>query len=343
MYPSRRLALYFSPLVLAAVLLGATSIARKSAAAQSSQQAAPPLSQRPDVTKPLEDKSVQGAPLQHEPSAAEMSKKETVASAFLRDLQFQEYEVRSAAEAMPEEKYSYRPRRREIQERKTRVRSGRSPHLRRTGEACGLFEFRLRRRIGRPEAARRLRQGRPQPGEIQEGIADLSARFVRRDPQIAGRHRRKEHVRSHRRALRGPEHAPRPGHRGDLAQRRPLRPADAPSAPERHRPARQPQESARAPRQLLRVGRVPSFVHNCTILIICTLCTKINTCTFSYKLIFLVRVPHAFHNVRSVDRGRHGIARPRGSPQPARKEACRHFKTPFAPEAHPAAVFRYRR
>ncbi|HEX7696243.1 MAG TPA: hypothetical protein VF394_02555, partial [Candidatus Acidoferrum sp.] len=97
MYPSRRLALYFSPLVLAAVLLGATSIARKSAAAQSSQQAAPPLSQRPDVTKPLEDKSVQGAPLQHEPSAAEMSKKETVASAFLRDLQFQEYEVRSAA------------------------------------------------------------------------------------------------------------------------------------------------------------------------------------------------------------------------------------------------------
>jgi hypothetical protein len=42
-------------------------------------------------------------------TAAEMSKKETVASAFLRGLQFQEYEVRSAAEAMPEDKYSYRP------------------------------------------------------------------------------------------------------------------------------------------------------------------------------------------------------------------------------------------
>ena len=38
-----------------------------------------------------------------------MSKKETVAAAFLRGLQFQEYEVRSAAEAMPEEKYGYRP------------------------------------------------------------------------------------------------------------------------------------------------------------------------------------------------------------------------------------------
>src|SRR5215467_1284570 len=42
-------------------------------------------------------------------TAAEMSKKETVASAFLRGLQGQEYEVRSAAEAMPEEKYGYRP------------------------------------------------------------------------------------------------------------------------------------------------------------------------------------------------------------------------------------------
>jgi uncharacterized damage-inducible protein DinB len=44
-----------------------------------------------------------------EPTATEMSKKETVASALLRGLQFQEYEVRSAAEAMPEDKYSYRP------------------------------------------------------------------------------------------------------------------------------------------------------------------------------------------------------------------------------------------
>ena len=38
-----------------------------------------------------------------------MSRKETVASALLRGLQYQEYEVRSAAEAMPEEKYGYRP------------------------------------------------------------------------------------------------------------------------------------------------------------------------------------------------------------------------------------------
>jgi DinB superfamily len=46
---------------------------------------------------------------QQQPTAAEMSKKETVASALLRGLQYQEYEARSAAEAMPEEKYGYRP------------------------------------------------------------------------------------------------------------------------------------------------------------------------------------------------------------------------------------------
>jgi hypothetical protein len=44
-----------------------------------------------------------------QPTAAEMSKKETIAAPFLRGLQYQEYEVRSAAEAMPEDKYSYRP------------------------------------------------------------------------------------------------------------------------------------------------------------------------------------------------------------------------------------------
>jgi uncharacterized protein (TIGR02246 family) len=44
-----------------------------------------------------------------EPTAAEMSKKETVASAFVRFIGFQEYQVRSAAEAMPKDKYGYRP------------------------------------------------------------------------------------------------------------------------------------------------------------------------------------------------------------------------------------------
>jgi len=43
------------------------------------------------------------------PTAAEMSKKETVASALLRTASLQEYEVRSAAEAMPENLYAYRP------------------------------------------------------------------------------------------------------------------------------------------------------------------------------------------------------------------------------------------
>jgi uncharacterized damage-inducible protein DinB len=44
-----------------------------------------------------------------QPTAAEMSKNETVASALLRGMKFQEYEVRSAAEAMPEQSYGFRP------------------------------------------------------------------------------------------------------------------------------------------------------------------------------------------------------------------------------------------
>jgi len=109
MRPKCQLVAYLSRLALAVVVLVVCSFADKSAEAQSSQPFPPEQSQRPDQTKPLEDRSAHGAPQQQEPTAAEMSKKETIASAFLRGLQFQEYEVRSAAEAMPEEKYGYRP------------------------------------------------------------------------------------------------------------------------------------------------------------------------------------------------------------------------------------------
>jgi uncharacterized damage-inducible protein DinB len=44
-----------------------------------------------------------------QPTAADISKKETLASALLRTANLQEYEVRSAAEAMPENLYTYRP------------------------------------------------------------------------------------------------------------------------------------------------------------------------------------------------------------------------------------------
>jgi len=44
-----------------------------------------------------------------QPTAAELSRKETIGSALLATLQDEEYEVRSAAEAMPAEKYGFRP------------------------------------------------------------------------------------------------------------------------------------------------------------------------------------------------------------------------------------------
>ena len=43
------------------------------------------------------------------PTAGELAKKETVASAFTRGFGYQGYQVRSAAEAMPEDKYGFRP------------------------------------------------------------------------------------------------------------------------------------------------------------------------------------------------------------------------------------------
>ena len=87
MRANRRCSVLFSVLRVSPSLLVLSLIPAQAVEAQSAQQAAPP----------------------RQPTAAEMSKQETVASAFLRGLQYQEYEVRSAAEAMPEEKYGYRP------------------------------------------------------------------------------------------------------------------------------------------------------------------------------------------------------------------------------------------
>jgi len=73
--------------------------------------------QSPDETAPPEKRATeqqhepkQPAPAQHQPTAAEMSAKESVASSLLRNLQYEEYEMRSTAEAMPADKYNFRPK-----------------------------------------------------------------------------------------------------------------------------------------------------------------------------------------------------------------------------------------
>src|SRR5579864_6041010 len=50
-----------------------------------------------------------GAAQPHEPAAAELSREETPGRAFVRQWGNQEYEVRSAAQAMPADKWDYRP------------------------------------------------------------------------------------------------------------------------------------------------------------------------------------------------------------------------------------------
>ena len=53
--------------------------------------------------------NAQEKPQQHEPTAAELSRAETPGKAIMRTFEFQEYDVRSAAEAMPEDKWDFRP------------------------------------------------------------------------------------------------------------------------------------------------------------------------------------------------------------------------------------------
>jgi hypothetical protein len=69
--------------------------------------------QSPQSTQPPSQAAQQAAPAatqpEHEPTAGELSKNETVGGALMRTFGSQEYEFRSAAEAMPEDKYSFRP------------------------------------------------------------------------------------------------------------------------------------------------------------------------------------------------------------------------------------------
>jgi len=53
--------------------------------------------------------NAQEQPLQYRPTAAELSRDETPSKAIMRTFEFQEYDVRSAAEAMPEDKWDFRP------------------------------------------------------------------------------------------------------------------------------------------------------------------------------------------------------------------------------------------
>ena len=90
----------------ALVTIGAISSRANAAQQQQPAQAAPQSTQQ---------STQQGAPATtpappaHEPTAAELSKNETVGGALMRTFGSQEYEFRSAAEAMPEDKYSFRP------------------------------------------------------------------------------------------------------------------------------------------------------------------------------------------------------------------------------------------
>jgi uncharacterized damage-inducible protein DinB len=107
----------FRSLVLCAFLSGSLSITSPAQDPQTQPQSQEPRTQEPQPPPPSQ-RDAQESPEAHLPAelqpsdqltAAQMSKKETIASALLRDADSQEYEVRSVAEAMPEELYGFRP------------------------------------------------------------------------------------------------------------------------------------------------------------------------------------------------------------------------------------------
>ena len=75
--------------------------------ALSSLATIPARAQDPDALKQA-SQELRTVPA-HEPTADELSKNENVATALMRTFGNQEYEFRSAAEAMPEDKYAFRP------------------------------------------------------------------------------------------------------------------------------------------------------------------------------------------------------------------------------------------
>jgi hypothetical protein len=94
-------------LLLKIGFLALVIVAIEPARAQNPAETTPPEHKRTDPQQA--NPPQQAAPVQREPSAAEISAKETVGSALVRTFGLEEYEFRSAAEAMPAEKYGYRP------------------------------------------------------------------------------------------------------------------------------------------------------------------------------------------------------------------------------------------
>src|SRR5689334_2418596 len=83
------------------------TIGSTSAHAQNPAETSPPEHKRTDPQQA--NTPQQPAPAPKQPTAAELSAKDTPGAAMLRTFEYAEYEFRSAAEAMPPDKYDYRP------------------------------------------------------------------------------------------------------------------------------------------------------------------------------------------------------------------------------------------
>ena len=122
------------------------------------------------ISPAQQNSETQQTPQPQQPTAAQLSKKETVASALLRSVESQEYEVRSAAEAMPEELYTYRPAEGKFKDQKPDFGPG---EVRTFAEqvkhvACANFAFAAELDRQKPPAA--CDQGGPDPAKTRRQL-----------------------------------------------------------------------------------------------------------------------------------------------------------------------------
>lgn len=119
-----------------------------------------------------------------EPTAAELSKNETPAKAIMRAFEYQEYEFRSAAEAMPAEKWDYRPAAGMFKNEKPQFGPS---EVRTSGEqvkhvACANFAFAAELNGTKPPDA--CDKGGPSLAKTRVELLTYSARLVHRHQKV---------------------------------------------------------------------------------------------------------------------------------------------------------------
>lgn len=177
----------------------------------------------------------------HRPTSADLSRDETPANAIMRTFEFQEYDIRSAAEAMPEDKWDFRPAPGMFKSEKPQFGPAEMRTFREQVKhvACSNFAF-----------AAELDGTTPPAGCDKDGLSPAHTRadlltYLRDSFTALDKSINAITVKNMFDPMRGPYATPNTrlglAENLRLAQRRPLRTDGSLLTPERHRPTLKPE------------------------------------------------------------------------------------------------------